>query len=1164
MVSSLCIFEFLIVRLMKKLNLVLLSLLISAVTIASTVTKTYYIPTPDVINNNDYQSIIFNNSLSTGIVGEPTLPYFAISLLIPPGEVATSISIVALPEDLISLEGDIKLFPYQSSIPLSASKRPDFQINEKLYNSSKIYPQNLTGNLNTRYLSGYSIAMSTFTPIKYYPSQKKAAYYSKVTITIKTEPNIKSVNALNSLSSSVIAKKRLLNIIQNPKAASAYKPNKTKSANSYKLLIITPDEFVDGFSDLTNIYLSRGITSEIFSTEYISTNISGQDLQEKIRNFIIQEYQESNIEYVILGGDVEHIPYRGFYCYVESGGGYTSYDIPADLYYSALDGTWDDNGNGIWGEPDEDDLLPEVAVARYPFSYDYELARIIHKSINYQNSPVLGELVTPLLAGEHLYSDPETWGRDYLDLLIGEHDDNGYTTIGIPETYQIDSLYEHDANWGGSDIMNEINAGKQFIHHVGHASPSYVAHLNSSDITNANFYGANGIDHNYTLMQTHGCDCGSFDYNDCILEKMVTIDNFAVSVIGNSRFGWFNEGQNEGPAAHLHREMVDALYHEEMIHLGAAFVESKIQTAPWVEAPGQHEEGALRWNFYDINILGDPALSVWTNEPISIEVAFENTLSIGSTSTNVTVTSGGEPLENFTCTILKDGVLHATGETDADGNVLLTFDPVVNSTGEASLFVVGMNCLPDTNTINFIPAGGAYVIYDSHQINDPNGNNNGLADFGEEILLTLAVNNQGVEDATNVVATLSTDDDYVAIIDNSDDYGRVDAGATVTNEDAFMFNVSTDVPDQHLVEFTLMCDSEGETWESGFSIVINAPIPEIGDIIVDDAASGNGNGQLDPGETATIKIVASNTGHSDCELSQMSLNSTDPYITITSTTYDLEEMQAGVTKIAEFNVIVDNATPIGTVISFENELNLCNYIVDKTFAMSVGLLIEDFESGDFSKFEWQMDPTSPWVICNDEPFNGQFCSQSGAINHYESSELLIVIDVISDDVITFSRKVSSEPDYDFLRFYIDGTLVNEWSGDKSWETFSYNISSGQHTLRWAYEKDISATGGSDCSWIDDVIFPTSTTIIGINEFTLKNEFNIYPNPGNGKYNIILDSDEKPTNIVVYGTRGDIVAKPVLKFTSNTTFIDISNLNPGIYFIEVSTDRKKMIRKIIRK
>ncbi len=118
--------------------------------------------------------------------------------------------------------------------------------------------------------------------------------------------------------------------------------------------------------------------------------------------------------------------------------------------------------------------------------------------------------------------------------------------------------------------MNEINSGKQFVHHVGHANSNYVAYMSNSDITNANFSGANGIDHNFTIMQSAGCICGAFDDNDCIMEKMVNIQNFAVAVIGNSRYGWFNEGQTEGPAAHLHREMVDAMYHEKMNMIGSS------------------------------------------------------------------------------------------------------------------------------------------------------------------------------------------------------------------------------------------------------------------------------------------------------------------------------------------------------------------------------------------------------------------------------------------------------------------------------------------------------------------------------------------------------------------------------------------------------------------
>ncbi len=86
-------------------------------------------------------------------------------------------------------------------------------------------------------------------------------------------------------------------------------------------------------------------------------------------------------------------------------------------------------------KPDEDDLLPDIAVARCPFSNSSELAKIINKTIKYQNSLVLGEFTTPLLAGENLYSNPDTWGRNYLNLLIGEHSDNGYITIGISVTY---------------------------------------------------------------------------------------------------------------------------------------------------------------------------------------------------------------------------------------------------------------------------------------------------------------------------------------------------------------------------------------------------------------------------------------------------------------------------------------------------------------------------------------------------------------------------------------------------------------------------------------------------------------------------------------------------------------------------------------------------------
>ncbi len=72
--------------------------------------------------------------------------------------------------------------------------------------------------------------------------------------------------------------------------------------------------------------------------------------------------------------------------------------------------------------------------------------------------------------------------------------------------------------------------------------------------------------------------------------------------------------------------------------------------------------------------------------------------------------------------------------------------------------------------------------------------------------------------------------------------------------------------------------------------------------------------------------------------------------------------------------------------------------------------------------------------------------------------------------VKFYWKVSSEEDFDFLEFYIDGSLQDKISGsEEDWEQQTYTIStSGSHTLEWRYVKDGSGNSGSDCGWVDKV------------------------------------------------------------------------------------------------
>jgi hypothetical protein len=1143
---------------MKKLQLLFFAFFAASLILAGTVEKTYYFGDPKVITTGEFQMIYLENTQIFGFTGEPALPYQSVQLLLPPGEKAVSFEFTG--EEEFQLPGTYHIYPQQPSRPLSAPGNGEFAYNESVYSASSEYPSEPNGKLITSYMNGYAFALSTFTPVKYNPATGIVSIYKKVTITITTAQAGESVAALNNLKQTKEIRTRVNSFAQNPEMMYGY-PSVENKTGEYQLLIITTNQYSGNFQNLIDIYLKRGITTQIVTKETINSNGTGQDLQDKIRNYIKQEYQDHSVEYVLLGGDVELIPYRGFYCYVVSGGGYEDSNIPADLYYSGLDGNWNTDADGNWGEPGEDDLLPDIAVGRFSFSNLTELNSMMHKTIYYQDYPVLGEFTKATLAGEWLYSDPETYGSDYLELLIGHHTDNGYETWGIPEDYTFFKLYEENQSWGGSDLMAQINAGRQYIHHVGHANETYVAYWSNSDITNANFSGANGTTHNYTIFHSHGCICGAFDVSDCIMEKMASIDNFAVAVVGNSRYGWFNEGQTEGPSAHLHREMMDALYHEKINHLGATFAEAKIQTAPWVTAPGQWEEGALRWNFYDINILGDPTLSLWTGEPVSIDVTYPNTLVVGATSANVTVMSGGSPVENFTCALIFNDQLMGTGVTNASGNAVLSFE-ALPTPGDATLIVSGYNCLPAEYPVTIVPGTTAYMVYSAHALDDSQGNGNSLIDFGETLTMDLTLENAGALEASNVSATLSCSDPDVTITDNYASFGNVAVGGTPTVTDAFAFTVSDDIQDQHVISFNLAISWDGDSGSYSFDETANAPALSIGNLVIDDSGSGNGDGLLDPGETADVIISVSNSGHCASPASTGNLGTTSADISITTASVNVGVINTGETKDATFTIVVDAQASPGTSVDLDFDLASGNYGVQNTFYITIGLIVEDFESGDFSSFAWQQGGSANWIITSSGAYEGEYSAKSGAISDEQTSDLSLDMEVSAAGEISFFRKVSSEDSYDYLRFYIDDVMKDEWSGEADWAEAVYAVTAGSHTFRWSYEKDYSVAGGSDCGWIDNIIFPASTTSTSIGK-SVETVCCVYPNPNEGCFFVNTGSYSGKLKITVTNVLNAVVFAGQREANKRVS-VDLNDLPGGIYFVTLEGDGLEQTVKMVIK
>ena len=131
---------------------------------------------------------------------------------------------------------------------------------------------------------------------------------------------------------------------------------------------------------------------------------------------------------------------------------------------------------------------------------------------------------------------------------------------------------------------------------------------------------------------------------------------------------------------------------------------------------------------------------------------------------------------------------------------------------------------------------------------------------------------------------------------------------------------------------------------------------------------------------------------------------------------------------------------------------------------------EGFETGDFSRFPWSSSGDASWTIARFQGHSGRYGARSGRIENDQSTTLQVTMNC-PVGTISFYHKVSSEPDFDCLTFYIDGVKQDSWSGEQDWAQTSFTVDEGTRTFAWTYSKDGSDAAGDDAAWIDDIIFP---------------------------------------------------------------------------------------------
>lgn len=135
--------------------------------------------------------------------------------------------------------------------------------------------------------------------------------------------------------------------------------------------------------------------------------------------------------------------------------------------------------------------------------------------------------------------------------------------------------------------------------------------------------------------------------------------------------------------------------------------------------------------------------------------------------------------------------------------------------------------------------------------------------------------------------------------------------------------------------------------------------------------------------------------------------------------------------------------------------------------------------------------------------------------------------------------------------------MEEWSGEVEWNQVSYTLPSGSHQLTWTYEKDSSLSSGSDCAWIDDIVFPPTTIIYDL-ETSEENNIEIYPNPASS--NIYVETGDNECDILIYNSLGQIVK--TMSSVSGKVSVDVNDMNSGIYFIKIKGSSLNEVRNVV--
>jgi hypothetical protein len=346
---------------------------------------------------------------SHGTPGAPVLPVKTGKILLPEGYTVKDIQVTPL---TVVHVGDNFFIEYGIEPVVDEREFVDSGPNPEIYDSAAPFPAKIFKTVSVQRLHGYDILLINIYPVQYIPKTGSLYYFKEVKVRVLVEKKVRAYGYQferpRKRELKINERKRLEDQTDNYQTMNRVL-SATTTLSQYVYVVITNDELRNAFQRLVDFKKTRHanpITATIKTTEEIYADYPGSDNQEKIRNFIIDAYNNWGTEYVLLGGDVEIVPHRGMYVHREGVYEEVDKDIPCDMYYACLDGNWNHDADDLFGEPNdgtgggEVDLFAEVFVGRAPVETLEETTNFIDKTIAHETETDEDRLRRAVLVGQ--------------------------------------------------------------------------------------------------------------------------------------------------------------------------------------------------------------------------------------------------------------------------------------------------------------------------------------------------------------------------------------------------------------------------------------------------------------------------------------------------------------------------------------------------------------------------------------------------------------------------------------------------------------------------------------------------------------------------------------------------------------------------------------------